>query len=167
MKTKIKVLILMGLLISITTFALWQTPITQYTPKNDVERALTRLFSQYITSRNLREVDAFLATLHPDCRYMVTKDLIVTKDELRGMLPDLWAQNDDGNAAFGHCMAWECWHENYYKNGMLVNPKFRIEENQAKVDFKFVSGLFMDDNYFKLTQENGAWLIVNFARPIY
>ena len=167
MKDKIFIFILTGLLISITVFAFWQTPITKYKPKNDEERALSHLFIKYITSRNNRDVNQFLSTLHKDCKYMVTKNFIATKDELRGMLPGLWMQNDDNTMAFGRCMAWECWHENYYKTGMLVNPKFRISKGQADVDFKFVSGLFMDDNYFHLIKENNTWLIVQFFRPIY
>ena len=167
MKNSAFTFIFMGLLISITICALWRTPITKYKPKNNEERALTHLFIKYITSRNKREVKQFLSTLHKDCKYMVTKDFIATKDELKGMLPDLWMQNDDNQAAFGRCMAWECWHENYYKTGMLINPKFRIARGQAYVRFKFVSGLFMDDNYFHLIKENGRWLIVQFLRPMY
>ena len=167
MKNKIFTFILTGLLIAITVFAFWRTSITKYKPKNDEERALAHLFIKYITSRNNRDVNQFLSTLHKDCKYMVTKDLIATKDELRGMLPDLWMQNDDNTMAFERCMAWECWHENYYKTGMLINPKFRISKSQADVDFKFVSGLFMDDNYFHLIKENNTWLIVQFLRPIY
>lgn len=167
MKNRIFTFIFLVLLISITVFALWQTPITKYKPKNNEEHALAHLFIKYITSRNNRDVNQFLSTLHDDCTYMVTKDFIATKDELSGMLPDLWMQNDDNKAAFGRCMAWECWHENYYKTGMLINPKFEISKSRAHVSFKFVSGLFMDDNYFHLIKENDAWLIVQFLRPIY
>ena len=98
---------------------------------------------------------------------MVTKDMIVGKDRLQDMLPGLWMQNDDNTAAFGRCMAWECWHENNYRTVMLVNPKFSISGQQAHVDFKIVSGLFMDDNYFRAVKENDAWLITEFLRPIY
>ena len=98
---------------------------------------------------------------------MVTKDMIVGKDWLKDMLPGLWMQNDDNTAAFGRCMAWECWHENNYRTVMLVNPKFSISGQQAHVDFKIVSGLFMDDNYFRLVKENDAWLITEFLRPVY
>ncbi len=97
---------------------------------------------------------------------MVTKDLMATKNELRKMLPEIWMQNEDGNAAFGRCMAWECWHENYYRTVMLINPKFRISQDRAYVEFKIVSGLFMDDNYFDLVKENNDWLISQFSRPI-
>ena len=75
-------------------------------------------------------------------------------------------QNEDGNAAFGRCMAWECWHENYYKKVMLINPKFKISKDQAQVEFKIVSGLFLDDNYFNLVKENNGRLSSQFARPI-
>ena len=156
-----------SMLIATTIFALWRTPITAYKPKNSDEQALTRLFIKYVSSRNNRDVSQFLSTLQDNCIYMITKDLIVTKDELRGMLPDLWMQNDDGTMAFGKCMAWECWHENYYKTVMLVNPKFRISETRADVEFKIVSGLFMDDNYFELVKENNTWLISRFSRPIF
>jgi len=154
-------------LFSIAVFAFQRTPITEYKPKNTVETTLSQLFIKYITSRNNRDVDGFLSTLHKTCTYMVTKDRIVTKDQLKKMLPELWMQNDDNNAAFGRCMAWECWHENYYRKVMLINPKFRIEGNQADIDFKIVSGLFMDDNYFQVRKENGTWRITQFMRPIY
>ena len=98
---------------------------------------------------------------------MVTKDLIVGKKRLKAMLPGLWMQNDDNQAAFGRCMAWECWHENYYRHVMLINPNFRISGLQASVDFKIVSGLFMDDNYFQLVKEKESWQISQFMRPIY
>ena len=98
---------------------------------------------------------------------MVTKDRIVGKNELSRMLPELWMQNDNNDAAFGKCMAWECWHENYYRNVMLINPEFQIVDHRANVNFKIVSGLFMDDNYFQLIKENDAWLITKFMRPMY
>ena len=82
------------------------------------------------------------------------------------MLPELWMQNKDGNAAFGRCMAWECWHENYYEKVMLINPKFQIFEDRAQVEFKIVSGIFMDDNYFDLVKDGNGWLISQFSRPI-
>jgi hypothetical protein len=63
---------------------------------------------------------------------MVTKDKIVSKKQLQAMLPALWMQNDDSNAAFGRCMAWECWHENYYKTVMLINPRFKISNGRAQ-----------------------------------
>lgn len=157
----------MGLIIAILTAALWHTPITSYTPQNEDERAIANLFIDYISARNNRDVDRFLSTLHEDCLYMVTKDLIATKEELKGMLPDLWMQNDDDTAAFGKCMAWECWNENNYKTGMLINPQFQIAGNQAEVQFKFHSGLFLDDNFFHLTKEDKAWRIQRFTRPVY
>ncbi len=154
------------LLVSITAMAFWRTPITKYTPKSDAEAAITKIFVKYITSRNNRDASTFLSTLHKDCKYMVTKDFMATKDELRTLLPELWMQNDDNNAAFGRCMAWECWHENYYKTVMLINPKFQISIDRAYVEFKIVSGIFMDDNYFDLVKENNDWLISQFSRPI-
>ncbi len=156
-----------GVLILIASWAAWRTPITRYTPMNSDEQAISTLFIKYITSRNNRDVHAFLSTLHRDCSYMITKDLIVDKGQLAGMLPDLWMQNDDGHAAFGRCMAWECWHENYYRTVMLINPTFHIRDHQATVDFKIVSGLFMDDNYFRLVKEKNTWLISQFRRPMY
>lgn len=155
------------LVLSVLTAALWRTPITAYTPQNEDERALTTLFIDYITARNDRDVDRFLSTLHEDCRYMVTKDLIASKEEMKGMLPGLWMQNDDDTVAFGKCMAWECWNENNYKTGMLINPKFHIAGNQANVRFKFHSGLFLDDNFFFLTKEDQRWCIKEFSRPVY
>ena len=166
-KTKIAALLFVGLVVAIAVFGLWRTPITAYQPQSDAEQALTDLFIQYITARNNRDVDRFLATLHRDCRYHIDKDHVVGKDELRGMLPGLWMQNDRNTVAFGQCMAWECWNENFYRTGMLVNPKFRIAGDQAEVRFKFVAGIFMDDNCFHLVRENGTWRIVRFARPIY
>lgn len=167
MKTKRVIGIFIVLVISVLTTALWRTPITTYTPRNEEERALATLFIDYITARNDRDVDRFLATLHNDCRYMVTKDLIVSKEELKRMLPDLWMQNDDDTVAFGKCMAWECWNENNYKTGMLINPKFQIAGNRANVQFKFHSGLFLDENFFFLIKEDQTWRIKEFSRPVY
>jgi hypothetical protein len=167
MKTRLVITVFILLVAGVLTVALWRTPITAYTPRSEEERAIADLFIAYITARNQRDVDGFLATLHEDCRYRVTKDRVVTKAELSGMLPDLWMQNDDGNAAFGRCMAWECWNENFYETGMLINPQFRIVGNEADVKLKFHSGLFLDDNFFHLTKEDQTWRIINFARPIY
>ncbi len=160
-------ILFLGLFLLFFSNAAWRTPITKYKPKTAEENEIAHLFIKYISSRNNRDVSTFLSTLHKECTYMVTRDLIVGKDQLETLLPGLWMQNDDNHAAFGRCMAWECWHENYYKHVMLVNPKFRIIENNAKVDFKIVSGLFMDDNYFHLVKENDKWLISQFRRPIY
>ena len=167
MKQNVVLALFILLAFSVVTTALWRTPITAYTPRNEDERAITHLFIDYIAARNQRDVERFLATLHADCAYMVTKDRIVTKSELKGLLPELWMQNDDGTAAFGKCMAWECWNENFYRTGMLINPKFHIDRNEAHVRFKFHSGLFLDDNFFHLIRENHTWRIKRFSRPIY
>jgi hypothetical protein len=167
MKTKLFIAGFVVLVCAVLTKALWLTPILTYTPKNDDEKAIARLFVEYITARNNRDVERFMSTLHNDCRYMVTRDLIVGKEELHGMLPGLWMQNDDDTVAFGKCMAWECWNENNYKTGMLVNPKFRIEKHQAYAQFKFHSGLFLDENFFHLVKEKEGWHIKDFRRPVY
>jgi len=167
MRTKIVVTMFILLASGVLAKALWFTPITEFHTGNDEESALKDVFVEYITARNNREVERFMSTLHEDCRYMVTKDLIATKQELRGMLPGLWMQNDDGTVAFGKCMAWECWNENNYRTGMLVNPKFRIDGNQAHAHFKFHSGLFLDENFFQLVKDDGAWQIKDFRRPVY
>lgn len=157
-----------ALVFSVLTAALWHTPITAYTPpQNEDEHALTTLFIDYITARNDRDVDRFLATLQDDCRYMVTKDLIASKEELKGMLPGLWMQSDDDTVAFGKCMAWERWNENNDETDMLINPKFQITGNQANARFKFHSGLFLDDDFFRLTREDQTWRIEEFSRPVY
>ena len=167
MKKKIFFGIYTVLVITVLTTALWRTPITAYTPRDTEERAIANLFVDYITARNNRDVDGFLATLHADCRYMVTKDVIATKGELQDMLPDLWMQNDDDSVAFGKCMAWECWNENNYKTGMLINPEFRIDGKRAEAHFKFHSGLFLDENFFRLVKEEDHWRILKFSRPVY
>jgi hypothetical protein len=166
-RTKIFITLFILLASGVLTKALWFTPITTFHPGNAEENALKDVFVEYITARNNREVERFMATLHEDCRYMVTKDLIATKQELRGMLPGLWMQYDDDTVAFGKCMAWECWNENYYRTGMLVNPKFTIEGDQAYARFKFHSGLFLDENFFQLVKDNGAGRIKDFRRPVY
>ena len=155
------------MLICVTALALHSTPITEYKPRTDEEHALADLFIQYITARNNRDVDLFLATLHPECRYMIHKDLVVAKERLRAMLPGLWMQNDEDTMAFGHCMAWECWNENYYRTGMLINPRFHIADRMANVRFHFVAGLFRDENFFQAVKENDIWLIKSFSRPMY
>lgn len=167
MKQKSFAILIVSLIVLITCFAVWRTSITKYKPKSSEEGKICEVFIKYITSRNNRDAETFLSTLHDDCIYMITKDLIVNKEQLKGYLPSLWMQNDNDKAAFGRCMAWECWHENHCKTVMLVNPKFRISGQHAQVDFKIVSGLFMDDNYFRLVKEKDSWLITEFMRPIY
>ena len=167
MNEKITYCIFIGFLISITVIAFWPTPITKYKPINDTEYAIKDLFIKYIHARNNRDVDQFLSTLDQACQYMVDKDLIVSKEELKGMLPDLWMQNDDNSKVFGSCMTWECVNENFYKTGMLINPKFTIIESHANVRFQFSSGVFLDENFFQLTKKNNAWLISSFSRPMH
>ncbi len=166
MKTKPFIGIALSTIVVVIGALVWHTPITAYRARGEDEAALKRLFVTYIRARNNRAVDRFLSTLHKDCQYMVAKDLTVSKEKLRGMLPELWMQNDDGNAAFGKCMAWECWNENYYRTGMLINPRFEIAEDRAFVQLKFHAGLFLDENFFHLVRENGRWQIIKFARPM-
>jgi hypothetical protein len=165
MQTKIFILIVGLTLVGLGAAILWRTPITAYQPRNADERALKNLFVTYIRARNDREVERFLSTPHTDCRYMVDRDQMVDKGTLRGMLPGLWMQNDEGNAAFGKCMAWECWNENYYATGMLINPRFEIKGERAFVRLQFHSGLFLDENFIDLVREDGRWQIVRFERP--
>ena len=167
MKTKLVIASFIVLVALVLFKALSFTPITDYIPGTEDEKTVAHLFVAYITARNSRDVDRFMSTLHDDCRYMITKDLVVDKNGLRGLLPGLWMQNDDDTMAFGKCMAWECWNENNYQTGMLVNPTFRIETDRAYAQFKFHSGLFMDENFFQLVREDGKWRIKDFKRPVY
>lgn len=166
MLEKITYCIFIVILFSITVIAFWRIPITKYQPKNDAEHAITNLFIKYIHARNNRNVDQFLSTLDKDCQYMVDRDLIVSKKELKRMLPELWMQNDDNSMIFGSCMTWECVDENYFKTGMLINPKIRISDIYAEVRFQFSSGVFLDENFFQLTKKNSSWLITSFLRPM-
>ena len=166
MNEKIFYCIFIGFLIFIIVIAFWRTPITKYNPINDTEHAITDLFIKYINARNNRNVEQFLSTLDKNCQYMVDTDLIVPKEKLKGMLPDLWMQNDDNSKVFGSCMTWECMNENFYKTGMLINPKFEILGDYADVRFQFVAGFFLDENFFQLKKENNTWLIISFLRPM-
>ena len=85
---------------------------------------------------------------------------------VKRMLPELWMQNDDNSMIFGSCMTWECVNENYFKTGMLINPKIRISDIYAEVRFQFSSGVFLDENFFQLTKKNSSWLITSFLRPM-
>ena len=153
-------------LIPLIIIAFSRTPITKYKPKNIDEYQITNLFIQYIHARNNRDVDEFLSTLDKDCEYMVDRDLIVSKKELKQMLPELWMQNDNNDMVFRSCMTWECINENYFKTGMLINPKFKISNISAEVRFQFSAGVFLDENFFQLAKENNTWLITSFLRPI-
>jgi hypothetical protein len=154
------------ILIALIFIAFWRIPVTKYKPKNDDEYAITNLFIKYIHARNDRDVDEFLSTLDNDCQYMVDRDRIVSKKELKEMLPELWMQNDDNGMVFGSCMTWECVDENYFKTGMLINPKFKISDLGAEVKFQFSAGVFLDENFFQLTKKNNTWRITRFLRPI-
>jgi len=166
MNEKIFYCIFIGFLIFIIVIGFWRTPITKYKPINDTEHAITDLFIKYINARNNRDVEQFLSTLDKNCQYMVDTDLIVSKENLKGMLPDLWMQNDDNSKVFGSCMTWECMNENFYKTGMLINPKFKILGDYADVRFQFVAGVFLDENFFQLKKENNTWAIISFLRPM-
>ena len=55
MKSKVFFALFALLAFSVVTTALWRTPISAYTPRNEDERAITHLFIDYVTARNHRD----------------------------------------------------------------------------------------------------------------
>ena len=132
--------------------------LKDYPVKNQDEKAIIDLLKQYETAKTQFDVDGYLSVLHPEGRYMLGGDTLVSKQRLERHLPEFWEKLRGYDPGF-FPITRESVNGNYFELGGFVNPKIRIAGDAAQVTMTFSKGFWHLDQMVSLRREMGRWWI--------
>jgi hypothetical protein len=135
------------------------TPLSDYAPANTDEADIQSLLLRYQNAKNEHNVDGFLSCFTAGGRFMYSGHLMVTRDELKVLLPKYWANLRSGDLMV-RPMCRENLNGNLF-NGRLFDPIITVDQDTDTVCATFVSSkvrwrtlLFLD-----LLNIDGRWYI--------
>ena len=134
------------------------TSIAKYAPQNQAEREILSLLMEYKEAKYSFEIDKLLPLLHDRGEFTFQCGQMVTKTELKEMLPGFWATLRSGDTAIIP-LVHECINGDYYESGEFNNPVIEIRDNTARANVLFTHGVCRVMLYFTLCRENDRWLI--------
>jgi len=146
----------------ILTFPLFcgcDTPIDKYEPRGRDEKEILSVLIRYQNAKNRFDIDQLLSFLHENGKFSFQCGKVVSKEELKELLPGFWNEIKAGNAAV-FPITHECVNGDYYKSGTLNNIKIEIGVDKAEVIVLFRKGFSRVLQYFSMVRENDIWLVI-------
>lgn len=133
--------------------------ISEYRTENEDEREIISILIQYQDAKNKFDIKKLLSFLHDKGKFSFACGMMVSKAELKRVLPGFWAEMNSGKLGVVP-MAHECLNGDYYKSGELKNPEIKINNNTAEATVRFTkrfsSSLLL---YFSMVREKNHWMI--------
>ena len=133
-------------------------PISKFEPATQDERDIISLLIQYQEAKNNHDIDQLLSFLHDNGKFALQCGRMVTKGILKDELPAFWDDILSGNVAV-FPIVHECINGEYYKTGMLNNPKIEVNNDTSMVTVLFTRGIGRVPFYVSMFRENNRWLI--------
>ena len=120
------------------------TPLSDYTPKNDTEKSIKAFLSDYVEARNKGDVTKLASMFHDKGEYVAGNGATWTKSQIVETDPGWWTQ---------------------YGEAKLLNSKFTIEGNEATVSSTGKWGgtvllTIQQPHIATLVNEDGNWLFL-------
>ena len=147
------------ILTAVAVFSGCDRSISEYRAGNEAEREIISVLTQYQDAKNQFDMEKLLFLLHDKGKFSFACGMMVSKSELKKVLPVFWAEMTSEKLGIVP-MAHECLNGDYYKSGELKNPEIRIHNDTAKATVRFTkrfsSSLLL---YFSMVRENDRWLI--------
>jgi hypothetical protein len=134
------------------------TSIMKYEPQNHGEREIISLLIEYKEAKYNFEIDKLLPLLHDRGEFNFQCGQMVSKTDLKEMLPGFWATLRSGDIAIIP-LVHECINGDYYESGEFNNPVIEVRDSMARVNVLFTNGVCRAMLYFSLCCENDRWLI--------
>lgn len=132
--------------------------LTEYTPTNRQEREIITLLLQYQEAKINSDLEPFLACLHEKGQYHFGRGRMVSKEQLKKMLPEFWAGIKSGNRKH-YPMNREMITGNYVITGRFYNPQITVNQETAEVRALFMKWGWRLHHYISMVKENDRWLI--------
>lgn len=133
-------------------------PIEEYKPKNQDEREILSLLTQYQDAKSHFDIERYLSSLHDKGLFTFQCGRMVEKAVLEEELPAFWVDIQSGNAAV-FPIVHECINGDYFKSGELNNLQLEVNHEKAEATVLFTKGVCRVALYFSMLRENDRWLI--------
>lgn len=114
------------------------TPLKEYSPKNEDEKNIIALLNTYCDARNSADLEKLQETFHDNGIYISGRGGQFTKEKIVETNPKDWLDNKVD----------------------LYDPEFKISGNEAKVTMTAKYGTFKTTQIYSLVNENNNWLIM-------
>lgn len=132
--------------------------LTEYTPANRQEQEIITLLLQYQEAKINCDLVSFLACLHENGQYHFGRGRMVSKEQLKKMLPEFWAGIKSGNRKH-YPMNREMITGNYIITGRFYNPQITVNQKTAEVRVLFMKWGWRLHHYISMVKENNQWRI--------
>lgn len=132
--------------------------IKTYEAGNPHEREIIAVLVRYQNARNRFDLETLLSLLDDDGVFTFGCGQMVSKNDLKSLLPALWAELRANNHAVIPIVH-ECINGDYLKSGQLYNPEIRIDGNMAETSVLFARNFCRLPLYVSLHRQNQHWLI--------
>ena len=141
-----RILLVFLTLFSFLIFNSCDTPINKYTSKNEDEKKILALLSDYQNSRNSNDIEKLKSTFHDDGVYISKDGIEWTKSKLQEQ-PEEWYKGQGSLEEMGDIQ--------------MYNPQIKISGDDAKVNTVAKYGkVYTEAHIFTLVKENDEWLIM-------
>jgi len=132
--------------------------LIEYVPKNQKEKSIIRILIQYEDAKNNYDLDRFFACLHERGLYNFAGGVMVSKEELRRLLPAFWFELKSNNPLI-YPIGRESMSGNYIRTIRFFNPQIITNEDTANVTLTFIYLGWRRRHYVSMLRENDQWLI--------
>ena len=156
-------MVIVGLAFIALTGMYAATNIDDYVPANENEAEIIALIKIFHQSRVEYDAENYLACLSESGRFMFAGSLMVSKDELRTLLPPYWEALQSGRGAASP-VSRESLNGNFLE-GLLLNPVISVQGNKAQASVTFATTVMRWKSMLRLSfeKEGNSWRIVHFS----
>ena len=154
--------ICLSYLILLSTLSCYGPSLTEYVPLNEEEKKIMSLLIQYQDAKTNCNLEKFLACLHEKGKYQFGRGSMVSKIELKRLLPGFWSELQSGNPAF-YPINREMMTGNYIRTGRFLKPQITINRDTAEITMTFTKLGWRLKHYISMFREDDQWLINRLA----
>lgn len=145
-------------MIFMLAFSCSNTSLKEYASENQQETEIVKILIQYQDAKNNFDLEKYLACLHNQGKYYFGGGQMVSKEELKKLLPNFWTRLQSGDRTF-YPMSRESLNGNYFQSGEFINPQIVITQDTADVTVTFTKDGWRLKHYISMVRENNQWLI--------
>lgn len=147
-------------LLALSLFGMYSgTRIDRYIPRNDDERQIVKLLSTFQKAKREYDLEAYLACLSDKGEFMFGGSIMVSKTELKKLLPPFWADRKTNHINTRPSSREEL-NGNFF-DGIFYDPVIKVNKDKAKAIVTFVTPIirWKTKLFLDFRKHNGSWHI--------
>jgi len=159
-KEQIATIFVIGILLTMAVFGMYSgTRIDKYIAKNTDEAQIIALLNSFQKARKEYNLETYLACLSDNGKFMFGGSIMVSKKELRKLLPAFWEDRRTNHIKTRPSSREEL-NGNFF-DGILYNPIIKVTKNKAKAVVTFVTPIirWKTKLFLDFRKHNGFWQI--------